>query len=80
MSDADVQRDLGKMGAQIEGLAKQLSTLTEELRRTNEKLDGVQRDLDMASGGWKTLVAVGAAAATVGGLIATFLPMFFNRS
>lgn len=80
MNDADVQRDLGKMGAQIDGLAKGIATLTDELRRTNDDLDSLRLTLARAEGGWKVLAGVATVSATVGGLIASFLPMLFGRS
>jgi len=66
----DVQRDLGRMEAQITALISQVSAL-------NAKVDAIDKTLSEARGGWRLLLLIGGFAGTVGGLVGKFLP-FLN--
>lgn len=63
----DVQRDLGRMEAQITALIFQVSVL-------NDKVDAIDKTLSEARGGWRMLLAVGGVAGTAGGLLSKYLP------
>ena len=71
MADGDVQRDLGRMEAQIDNLTKSVEAMAVSLNEMKEKIDKVE-------GGWKTLLWLGgfvaAASATIGGIITTYWP------
>lgn len=67
MTDEAVQRDLGRMEAQI-------SSMCGKLDKLERKIESISSTLDEAKGGWKTLMWVSGASATVGGLIAKFAP------
>ncbi len=69
---SDVQRDLGRMEAQIETLVAQVTQL-------NAKVDAIDKTLSEAKGGWRMLLLVGGAAGAIGGLIGKFLPFFSLR-
>lgn len=66
MTDGDVQRDLGRMEAQIKSLTKQLEALTETVAR-------LDRTLSEARGGWKMLIAVAGLAGVIGAGIAKLI-------
>lgn len=62
-----VQRDLGRMEAQISSMCQKLDVLETEVRV-------ISSTLAEARGGWRTLMWVSGASATIGGLIAKFAP------
>lgn len=66
----DVQRDLGRMEAQITALISQVS-------RLNTKVDAIDKTLSEATGGWRMLLVIGGVAGTLGGLVGRYLP-FLN--
>jgi hypothetical protein len=66
----DVQRDLGRMEAQITALISQVSVLA-------VKVDAIDKTLSEARGGWRMLLLIGGVAGTLGGLISKYLP-FLN--
>lgn len=67
MSDEEVQRDLGRMEAQISSMCHKLDALETEVRV-------ISSTLSEARGGWRILMLVSGASAAVGGLIAKFAP------
>lgn len=69
----DVQRDLGRMEAQISALVSQVSVL-------NTKVDAIDRTLSEARGGWRILLLIAGIAGTVGGLVGKYLPFFNIRT
>jgi len=62
-----VQRDLGRLEAQMENVADKLNKL-------EVQVEIISRTLSEAKGGWKMLMLVSGASATIGGLIAKFAP------
>lgn len=68
----DVQRDLGRMEAQITTLISQVSAL-------NVKVAAIDKTLSEARGGWRMLLLIGGIAGTVGGLLAKYLPFVSAR-
>jgi hypothetical protein len=69
---SDVQRDLGRMEAQVETLLAQVAQL-------NAKVDAIDKTLSEAKGGWRMLLLVGGAAGAIGGLIGKLLPLLDFR-
>ena len=68
MEDA-VQRDLGRMEAQIATLTATVATQSVELAKINQTLSE-------AKGGWRTLLWIGGVSGVVGGVIAKMFPFF----
>ena len=68
----DVQRDLGRMEAQINALISQVSAL-------NVKVDAIEMTLSEAKGGWRMLLLVGGITGAVGGIIGRYLPFLGMR-
>ncbi len=64
----DVQRDLGRMEAQITALISQVRVL-------NDKVDAIDKTLSEARGGWRMLLAVGGVAGTVSALLSKYLSL-----
>lgn len=69
MSDAELQRDIGRMEAQISALTATVANQTVELAAIN-------KTLSEAKGGWKMFLMVGGFSAAVGGLVAKLLPFW----
>lgn len=71
MTDPAVQRELGRMEAQIAGL-------TRAIEKTIETVDEMKEKIDKVEGGWRTLIWLGGAvaglSAFVGSLVTTYWP------
>ena len=68
----DVQRDLGRMEAQITALITQVSVL-------NGKVDAIDKTLSEARGSWRILLLIGGFAGTIGGFVGKYLPFLAMR-
>ena len=60
-----VQRDLGRMEAQIKSLGVQVSAL-------QVQMSAIQLTLNEARGGWKTLMLLGGGASILGATVSKF--------
>ena len=69
----EVQRDLGRMEAQIATLVAQVSAL-------NVRVGAIDKTLSEARGGWRMLLLIGGVAGTLGGLIGRYLPFLGIRT
>lgn len=65
----DIQRDLGRLEAQVEGVIRKLDDLDKDVKQIN-------KTLSEAAGGWKILMMIGGASGTVGAAITYFLQYF----
>ena len=73
MTEDAVQRDLGRMEAQITMLISHMAVL-------NAKVDAIDRTLTEARGGWRMLMLIGGVAGTIGGLIGAWFPFLGMRA
>lgn len=66
----ELHRDLGKHDAQIEALERDMKYMRQEVQEMRTEfaaaLADINKTLSEAKGGWKTLMWVGGAGATVG--------------
>ena len=60
-------RDFGRLEAEVAALTKTVESMAADLK-------AVRSALDAAGGGWRVLVAVGAASGAVTALLVTLLP------
>ena len=67
----NIERELGAYGAKIEALE-------DDVRRMEQKLDSIIETLAGAKGGWRVLMAVGGASATLGGLVVALFDKFIK--
>lgn len=67
MGEADIQRDLGGLEADMKTVKAQLNAMT-------EKLDKLALCMATAKAGYKTLLGVGAVAGAVGGFLVKVVP------
>ena len=78
MSDIDPQQ-FGRLQAQVETLIKSDAEKTGLLTQLAEDMTAVRLQLAEAKGGWRLLVSLGGACASVGGGIAWLVHEFFKR-
>jgi FtsZ-binding cell division protein ZapB len=62
----------GELRGAVGALKSEVDQLKTQQARMDEKLDIVLTKLSEAKGGWKLLMALGGAAATLGGVITWF--------
>lgn len=67
MSDGIDPRDFGRLEAEVAALKKTVDQMAADMR-------AIRTTLDAAGGGWRVLVAVGAASGAVTALMVKLLP------
>ena len=67
MSDQIDPRDFGRLEAEVAALNKSVEAMAADLK-------AVRSALDAAGGGWRVLIAVGAASGAVTALLVKLLP------
>ena len=77
MSEADVQRDLGRLEAQVASLGNAVAHLTNKIDALDAKLGEVDRTLSEAKGGWRTLLWIAGAAGSIGSAL-TYLASYLH--
>jgi hypothetical protein len=65
-------REFGRLEGAVEAVKAELDAVKSQQAAINAKLDQVLDKLSEAKGGWKLLMALGGAAATLGGVITWF--------
>lgn len=85
MSDIDLQ-EFGRLQAEVIGLRRDNDRLLELLEKLTTKLDAfesrfdrIEDQLSQARGGWRTLMWLGGASASIGGLIVAALAHFLGK-
>lgn len=68
---AEVERTLGEHGARLTAVEDDIAEIKADVKM-------VLKQMAEAQGGWKMLMMVGGASATLGGLLATYLPKLFK--
>lgn len=73
MQSPEFHRDIGRHDAQIEALERDVKRMREEMHEMRTEftaeLRKINETLSEARGGWKTLMMVGGASATIGALV-----------
>lgn len=67
MSDGIDPRDFGRLEAEVAALKKTVDQMAADMR-------AIRTTLDAAGGGWRVLVAVGAASGAITALLVKLLP------
>lgn len=70
-SEAELQMIVGELRGRVAMLEQQNRDMLIAMREMTDRLQEINDTLSTAKGGWKTLMAVGGASATLGGLIAS---------
>jgi hypothetical protein len=76
MSDASIEREIGRLQAQGEAQHAQLTDLKERQYEMNEKLDTVLSFMQGAKGSWRALIAVASLASAVTAAAVKVLSLF----
>lgn len=63
------QVDLARLESEVSHLTEIVAELKASNKAVTEKLDQIQRTLAEARGGWRTMMWMGGAAASVGGFV-----------
>jgi prefoldin subunit 5 len=66
---AELHTQIGRHDAQIEALERDIKNLRADIKEMNQTLHEIHTTLSQARGGWKTLMLVGGAAATISALV-----------
>lgn len=69
MSDIDPQ-EFGRLQAEVVALRRDNDRMLEMLGKLTTSVDSINEKLSEAKGGWRLLMLLGGAAATLGGLLA----------
>ena len=72
MGDVNAQ-EFGRLQAEVSALRRDMDRITGVLDEMNATLTNVQQQMSEARGGWKTMMLLGGASASLGGLLASFL-------
>jgi hypothetical protein len=78
MPDVDLQ-EFGRLQAEVSALRRDMDRMAHVLDDMNQTLTEVQRELSEARGGWKTMMLLGGASATLGALIVKAVTFFSQR-
>jgi hypothetical protein len=78
MPDVDLQ-EFGRLQAEVSALRRDMDRMAHVLDDMNQTLTEVQRELSEARGGWKTMMLLGGASATLGALIVKGVTFFSQR-
>lgn len=70
-----IQLLIGQLQGRVNALEEQNRRILNTLERVADDLDSVNRILNNATGGWRTLVGIGSAGAVLGGLLVSVIQM-----
>lgn len=71
-------REFGRLEGAVDSLKKEVDDIKVNQAAMSVKLDLVLDKLSEAKGGWRLLMALGGAAATIGGLVTWFATHTFT--
>lgn len=71
--------DVAVLKEQMRTLASSMSDMKEVNRQQSEKLDRVLTQLSEAKGGWRTMLWMGGAAATLAGILGAWIGLLTGR-
>jgi predicted RNase H-like nuclease (RuvC/YqgF family) len=66
MSDAVIERDIGRLEGEVQALARTVDRLSEKLEETNRHVSAINNTLAEAKGGWRMLVWLAGASGSIG--------------
>ena len=76
----DLDRSIGRLegiiGQMLDSRKQRDDHVDDRLARIEAKLDGLDRKITKAEGGWKTLIAIGGIGGVIGGWV---VPAFIKR-
>lgn len=78
MSEINPQ-EFGELRARVEFLVASNKVLTDTVTSMNVAIQNMQLQMAEAKGGWRTLLFLGGAAASMGGLITAVISHFMGK-
>jgi len=78
MNEVEIFRELGRIGAEVKTAHEERKEIKEELSELRAEVKEISDLLLQARGGWRTLLLVGGAFATLGGLIVGVLSLLWK--
>jgi hypothetical protein len=78
MSDIDPQ-EFGELRAKVEILLETNRVLAETVATMSTAIQSMQLQMAEARGGWKTLMVIGGASASFGGLVTGLMSHFIGK-
>lgn len=68
-------RDFGQLEGAVKALTSKMGDLTEDVETLSKKVDALTNLLTEAKGGWRALMWVAGASATLGGAVVAIVKM-----
>lgn len=69
---ADVERTLGQLEGRLDSAESDIAEIKKDVKE-------ILAHINEAKGGWKLMMVLGGVSASIGGVIATYLPKFFVK-
>jgi len=69
----DINSRLGIIETQMEGLNKRLNAHDEQIRRISGELGTLEKEVGILQGSWKTYLAIGGIAGTLGAVVGALM-------
>lgn len=63
-------RAVARLEAQVDGMGREIGELKEDVRALMATINGMRDQMNEAKGGWRTLMLLGGASASAGGVVA----------
>lgn len=75
----ETARELATHANDIVHLQDDMDKMIEEMRQIKEAVQSIQKTLDTAHGGWRTLMMVGGAFAVIGAVFGNLFQGFWGK-
>jgi hypothetical protein len=80
LSDAALQRDIGRLEGEVQVLARTVDRLSEKLEETNRHVSAINNTLAEAKGGWRMLVWLAGASGSLGAALSYLASLLTLRA
>jgi hypothetical protein len=80
MTDAALQRDIGRLEGEVQVLARTVDRLSEKLEETNRHVSAINNTLAEAKGGWRMLVWLAGASGSIGAALSYLASLLTLRA
>lgn len=72
-SEAELQLLVGELRGRVLALEEQNRRMLATMEDMSEQLRSINRTLDTATGGWRTMLAIGTVGAALGGFVVALI-------
>jgi hypothetical protein len=80
MSDAVMERDIGRLEGEVQALARTVDRLSDKLDETNRHVSAINNTLAEAKGGWRMLVWLAGASGSIGAALSYLASLLTLRA